>query len=178
METNNQYLETRPVGSLMCQYAIPCIIRQLNADETPFRPVDLIEGDHVIDRWLSEGHGLDGPLFQQSRGQRRVDLVTVVIEFLHQNAARPRPAGRRFDPRRDPRTEKTGRKQWNKAYLRMRRSRGKAALFSQNPAEDAPIESSTAPARSGWHRSGIGCRSGPHTPPDTGRTAGPAGHSR
>ena len=29
METNNQYLETRPVGSLMCQYAIPCIISLL-----------------------------------------------------------------------------------------------------------------------------------------------------
>ena len=29
METNNQYLETRPVGSLMRQYAIPCIISLL-----------------------------------------------------------------------------------------------------------------------------------------------------
>ena len=59
--------------------------------------------------------------------QRRVDLVTVVIEFLHQNAARPRPAGRRFDPRRDPRTEKPGRKQRRKAHLRVRRFCGKPA---------------------------------------------------
>ena len=144
METNNQYLEPRPVGSFVCQYALPCIIRQLNADETPCRPVDLIEGDHVIVRWLSGGHGLDGPLFQQSRGQRRVDLVTVVIEFLHQNAARPRPAGRRFDPRRDPRAENTGRKQRNKAYLRVWKSRSKPALFPRKPAKGGPIESSHA----------------------------------
>ena len=76
--------------------------------------------------------------------QRRVDLVPVVIEFLHQNAVRPRPAGQRFDPRRDPRTEKTGRKQRNKAYPRVRKSCGKPALFSQNPVEGRPIESSHA----------------------------------
>ena len=46
------------------------------------------------------------------------------------------------DPRRDPRTEKTGRKQWSKAYLRVRKSCGKPALFSQNPSEGCPIESS------------------------------------
>ena len=50
----------------------------------------------------------------------------------------------RFDPRRDPRTEKPGRKQRRKAYLWVRKSRGKPALFSQNPAEDVPIESSHA----------------------------------
>ena len=76
--------------------------------------------------------------------QRRVDLVPVVIEFLHQNAVRPRPAGPRFDPRRDPRTEKPGRKQWNREYLRVRKSCGKPALFSQNSAEGIPIESSHA----------------------------------
>ena len=76
--------------------------------------------------------------------QRRVDLVPVVIEFLHQNAVRPRPAGPRFDPRRDPRTEKPGRKQRRKAYLRVRKSRGKPALFFRKSAEDGPIESSHA----------------------------------
>ena len=48
------------------------------------------------------------------------------------------------DPRRDPRAEKSGRKQWNKAHLRVRKSRDKPALFSQNPAEGIPIESSHA----------------------------------
>jgi len=37
-----------------------------------------------------------------------------------------------------------GWKQWNKAYLRVMEFCGKPALFSQNPAEDGPIESSTA----------------------------------
>lgn len=45
------------------------------------------------------------------------------------------------DPRRDPRTEKTGRKQWNGEYLRVMKTRDNPALFSQNPAEDGPIES-------------------------------------
>ena len=45
------------------------------------------------------------------------------------------------DPRRDPRTEKPGRKQWNREYQRVRRSCGKPALFSQNPLEGVPIES-------------------------------------
>ena len=49
-----------------------------------------------------------------------------------------------FDPRRDPRTEKPGRKQRRKAYLWVRKSRGKPALFSRKPAEDVPIESSHA----------------------------------
>jgi len=49
--------------------------------------------------------------------QRRVDLVPVVVEFLHENAIRPRSAGQRFDPRRDPRTEKTEWKQRNGEYL-------------------------------------------------------------
>ena len=48
------------------------------------------------------------------------------------------------DPRRDPRTEKPGRKQRRKAYLRVRKSCGKPALFSQNSAEGIPIESSHA----------------------------------
>ena len=76
--------------------------------------------------------------------QRRVDLVPVVIEFLHQNAVRPRPAGPRFDPRRDPRTEKPGQKQWSGEYLRVMKIRGKPALFFQNPSEGSPIESSHA----------------------------------
>ena len=52
--------------------------------------------------------------------------------------------GQRFDPRRDPRTEKPGRKQRNKAHLRGIKSCDKPALFSRNPAEDIPIESSHA----------------------------------
>ena len=52
--------------------------------------------------------------------------------------------GSRFDPRRDPRTEKPGRKQRNKAYLRGMKPCGKPALFSQNSAEGIPIESSHA----------------------------------
>ena len=51
--------------------------------------------------------------------QLGIQFFPVVIEFLHQNAVRPRPAGQRFDPRRDPRTEKPGRKQRRKAYLRV-----------------------------------------------------------
>ena len=50
----------------------------------------------------------------------------------------------RFDPRPDPRAEKMGRKQWNREYLRVRKSRDNPALFSQNPAEGIPIESSHA----------------------------------
>lgn len=49
-----------------------------------------------------------------------------------------------FDPHYDPRAEKSGRKQWSKAHLRVRKSRGKPALFSRKPAEDVPIESSHA----------------------------------
>ena len=52
--------------------------------------------------------------------------------------------GSRFDPRRDPRTEKTGRKQWSKAHLRVRKFRVKPALFFRNSAEGRPIESSHA----------------------------------
>ena len=55
-----------------------------------------------------------------------------------------RKRGLRFDPRPDPRTEKPGRKQRRKAYLRVRKSCGKPALFSQNPSEGCPIESSHA----------------------------------
>ena len=40
--------------------------------------------------------------------------------------------------------EKPGRKQWNREYQRVRRSCGKPALFSQNPSEGCPIESSHA----------------------------------
>ena len=49
-----------------------------------------------------------------------------------------------FDPRRDPRTEKPGRKQRNKAHLRGIKPCDKPALFSRNPAEGVPIESSHA----------------------------------
>ena len=55
-----------------------------------------------------------------------------------------RKRGLRFDPRHDPRTEKTGRKQWNGEYLRVRKSRDKPALFSPNPVKGRPIESSHA----------------------------------
>ena len=48
------------------------------------------------------------------------------------------------DPRRDPRTEKTGRKQWNGEYLRVMEFCDKPALFSRNPVEGGPIESSHA----------------------------------
>jgi len=48
------------------------------------------------------------------------------------------------DPRRDPRTEKPGRKQRNKAHLRVRKSRGNPALFPRKPAKGIPIESSHA----------------------------------
>ena len=69
-----------------------------------------------------------------------------ILSMLHESALPGvnRKRGSRFDPRRDPRTEKPGRKQRRKAYLRVRKSRGKPALFSQNPAEDGPIESSHA----------------------------------
>ena len=40
--------------------------------------------------------------------QRRVDLVPVVVELRVQDAVLRVPAGQRFDPRCDPRTEKTG----------------------------------------------------------------------
>ena len=58
--------------------------------------------------------------------QRGVDFFVVAVEFLHQNAIRPRPAGQRFDPRRDPRTEKPGRKQRRKAYPRVMEFFGKS----------------------------------------------------
>ena len=58
--------------------------------------------------------------------------------------AADRKRGSRFDPRRDPRTEKTGRKRRNGEYLRVRKSRGKPTLFSPNLAEGGPIESSHA----------------------------------
>ena len=66
--------------------------------------------------------------------------------FLHESALPDaiRKRGSRFDPRRDPRAEKTGRKQWNKAYLRVWKSRGKPALFPRKPAKGGPIESSHA----------------------------------
>ena len=76
--------------------------------------------------------------------QRRVDLVPVVVELRVQDAVLRVPAGQRFDPRCDPRTEKTEWKPWNREYLRVRKSRGKPALFSQNPVEGRPIESSHA----------------------------------
>ena len=43
-----------------------------------------------------------------------------------------------------PTNKKTGRKQRRKAYLRVRKSRDNPALFSQNPSEGCPIESSHA----------------------------------
>ena len=49
-----------------------------------------------------------------------------------------------FDPRRDPRTEKPGRKQRDGEYLRVRKSYGKPALFFRKSAEDVSIESSHA----------------------------------
>ena len=53
-----------------------------------------------------------------------------------------RKRGSRFDPHHDPRTEKPGRKQWDKAHLRVWKSRGKPALFPRKPAKGIPIESS------------------------------------
>ena len=49
--------------------------------------------------------------------------------LLHESALSDanRKRGSRFDPRRDPRAEKIGRKQWNGEYLRVRKSCGKAA---------------------------------------------------
>jgi len=41
-------------------------------------------------------------------------------------SAANRKRGLRFDPRRDPRTEKTGRKQWNREYLRVMEFCGKS----------------------------------------------------
>jgi len=70
------------------------------------------------------------------------ESATLLYEGILPAANRKR--GSRFDPRCDPRTEKTGRKQWNGEHLRVRKSYGKPALFSQNPAEDGPIESSHA----------------------------------
>ena len=66
--------------------------------------------------------------------------------LLHESAL---PAANRkrescFDPRRDPRAEKTGRKQRNGECLRVRKSRSKPALFFRKPSEDVPIESSHA----------------------------------
>ena len=55
-----------------------------------------------------------------------------------------RKRGLRFDPRPDPRAEKTGRKQRNGECLRVRKSRSKPALFFRKPSEDVPIESSHA----------------------------------
>ena len=55
-----------------------------------------------------------------------------------------RKRGSRFDPRRDPRAEKTGRKQRNGEHLRVWKSRGKPALFPRKPAKGIPIESSHA----------------------------------
>ena len=59
-------------------------------------------------------------------------------------SAANRKRGSCFDPRRDPRTEKPEWKQWSGEYLRVMKIRGKPALFSQNPAEGIPIESSHA----------------------------------
>ena len=42
-----------------------------------------------------------------------------------------------------------GRKQWNGEYLRVMKTRDNPALFSQNPAEDGPIESSHTGATDG-----------------------------
>ena len=69
-----------------------------------------------------------------------------ILSMLHESAlpGANRKRGSRFDPRRDPRTEKTGRKRRNGEYLRARKSRGKPTLFSQNSAEGIPIESSHA----------------------------------
>ena len=70
------------------------------------------------------------------------ESATLLYEGILPAANRKR--GSCFDPHYDPRAEKSGRKQWSKAHLRVRKSRGKSALFSQNPAEDVPIESSHA----------------------------------
>ena len=48
------------------------------------------------------------------------------------------------DPHRDPRTEKPGRKQWNRAYPRVWKSHSKPVSFHRKPAEDGPIQSSHA----------------------------------
>ena len=55
-----------------------------------------------------------------------------------------RKRGSHFDPRRDPPTEKTGRKQRNKAHLRVRKSHGKPALFPRKHSKGVSIESSHA----------------------------------
>ena len=70
------------------------------------------------------------------------ESATLLYEGILPAANRKRES--RLDPRRDPRTEKPGRKQWNREYQRVRRSCGKPALFSQNPSEGCPIESSHA----------------------------------
>ena len=55
-----------------------------------------------------------------------------------------RKRGSRFDPRPDPRAEKTGRKQRRKAYLRVMEFCDNPALFPRKPAKGIPIESSHA----------------------------------
>ena len=96
---------------------------------------------------LSQGSG-QPPFLQQ-----RLIAFYQVLHILSRNPLccmrAPLPTANRkrgscFDPRRDPRTEKPGRKQRRKAYLWVRKSRGKPALFSQNPVEGRPIESSHA----------------------------------
>ena len=67
---------------------------------------------------------------------------TLLYEGILPAANRKR--GSRFDPHSDPRAEKMGWKQRSGEYLRVRKSRGKPALFSQNPVEGRPIESSHA----------------------------------
>ena len=70
------------------------------------------------------------------------ESATLLYEGILPAANRKR--GSCFDPRRDPRTEKPEWKQWSGEYLRVMKIRGKPALFSQNPAEGIPIESSHA----------------------------------
>ena len=81
--------------------------------------------------------GIGGILLHLGRGMG-VGVQCATCRVVAQRARQ------RFDPRRDPRTEKPGRKQWSGEYLRVMKIRGKPALFSRNPAEDIPIESSHA----------------------------------
>ena len=52
------------------------------------------------------------------------ESATLLYEGILSAANRKR--GSCFDPRRDPRTEKTGRKQWNREYLRVMEFCGKS----------------------------------------------------
>ena len=68
----------------------------------------------------------------------------ILVNFSGENMMYEQKRKSSVDPRPDPRAEKTGRKQWNGEYLRVMKTRDNPALFSRNPAEDVPIESSHA----------------------------------